>query len=81
MVGLDPMSYLAQITAAMPDVLLLVPLTEFSHERPLSLWAAPEGDEGVPRVASVAVRTHGRSWGIGPPAVKADGFTGNALAH
>ena len=75
------MGNFAQVSAIMPDPLLLVAISEFIAQRSLAFWLPPVHDitaGGVTRVSGISMRPHRWDFTVCAPSVDADSVTGNS---
>ena len=78
---LHPVGNFAQVSAIVPDPLLLVAISEFIAQRSLAFWLPPVHDitaGGVTRVSGISMRPHRWDFTVCAPSVDADSVTGNS---
>ena len=78
---LHPVGNFAQVSAIVPDPLLLVAIAEFIHQRSLAFWLPPVHDitaGGVARVPGISMWAHRGDLTICAPSVNADRITGDS---
>ena len=78
---LHPVGNFAQVSAIVPDPLLLVAIAEFIHQRPFAFWLPPVhhvAARGVPCVSGISVWAHRWNFTVCAPSVDADSVAWDA---